>query len=339
MENMKNFYPGPGKLPPIVLKFAQENLSIMELGHRQPRIEQLIDDCKNLIQSLLNINDTHEIIFLQGGASLQFLMVPMNFSHENEWVSYVDTGYWSKKAIAEAKHSNHMIEVIPDYIKNFHKTSAFLHICSNNTVVGTQWHTFPETNIPLIADMSSDLMSREIDVSKFGCIYAHAQKNMGTAGVTAVIIRKDMLDRIPGNLPAILDYRKHIEANSLYHTPPVWSIYIMWRVLLWLRDDIGGIAKMEKINNLKAKKLYDCIDSSTLFECPIESEIRSKMNVVFTLPLDLTKKFLSEAEYNGFAGLRGHRHIGGLRASIYNPVTYQDVVDLTDFMQEFERVR
>jgi len=353
-----NFSAGPTALPLSVLKrvraelynFNKTGVSIMELSHRSDDIQFIISDSVERIKRLFGLDEQFEVVFLQGGGSLQFTMIPMNFSRKGEKVDYVDTGYWARKAIEEAEILERDVAVIASSKDNNYinipnskdikcrPDTKYLHICTNNTIFGTQWHEIPKVPVPLVTDMSSDFMSRAFDLSPLGCIYAHAQKNLGIAGVTIVIIRGDMLNNIPDNLPTVLDYRTHIKHNSNYHTPPCFAIYITWLMLQWIEEEIGGLKEMEKINIEKATLLYDFIDSSSLYSNPIEQKSRSLMNIVFSLSSkQLENKFLYEASNNRIMGLAGHRSVGGCRASLYNGVKLKAVKQLVDFMYKFEK--
>ncbi|MEB3182133.1 MAG: 3-phosphoserine/phosphohydroxythreonine transaminase [Nostocaceae cyanobacterium] len=353
-----NFYAGPGALPLPVLErvhaelfnFNRTGMSVMELSHRSPEIQFLIDDSAERIKRLMGLENQFEVLFLQGGGSLQFLMVPMNFSQPGEEIDYIDTGYWAGKAIRAAQSLGRDLKIIASSVDCNHTSvpdlnqihprpgAKFIHLCSNNTVVGTQFHSFPAMTIPLVADMSSDFMSKEIDVSNLSVIYAHAQKNVGLAGVTIVLIRPEMLTSITEDLPEFLDYRTHIKSQSNYHTPPCFSIYITWQILRWIESDIGGLQSLEQINQKKASLLYDFIDSTPLFHCAVEPSSRSLMNVVFTLPnQSLEKQFIHEASQAGIIGVAGHRTRGGCRVSLYNGVTLEAVENLIEFMDKFAK--
>ena len=352
-----NFNAGPAALPEPVLKEIQEGfldfqgccMSIVEISHRSELFDGVINDAAARAKRLLNIGDDYHVLFLQGGASLQFAMIPMNFLAGGRSADYVNTGTWSTKAIKEAKIQNKAHNVVASsedrnfaYIpKNigFSQDAAFAHITSNNTIKGTQWAEFPDTGgVPLVADMSSDFMSRPIDMSKFGMVYAGAQKNIGPAGVCMVIIRDDMLNLIPDGLPTMLDYRTHVEKNSMFNTPPCFSIYTVQLVLKWIEETVGGLEAMDKHNRNKADLLYGFMDESGFYTPTADADSRSLMNVTFRLPSeDLEKKFVADATINGLGGLKGHRSVGGCRASIYNAATYQDVEKLVDFMKVFEK--
>jgi phosphoserine aminotransferase len=356
MKRAYNFNAGPSALPLSVLKRAQEELlnfqntgmSVMELSHRSKEYDAVHTRAKELLRKLMNIPETHDILFLQGGASLQFSMVPMNLLSEGKVANYVLTGSWSEKALKEAKKlgSTHVAasskEVNYTYIPllqdiGISQQAAYLHITSNNTIYGTQWHEFPDVSVDLVADMSSDILSRKVNVEKFALIYAGAQKNLGPSGVTVVIIRKDLLENIPKHLPTMLNYSTYSSSNSLYNTPPTFAIYMLSLVLEWVEEQ-GGVGVIEQRNKEKAEILYQCIDESSGFYNPhAEKNSRSFMNVTFTLPNEeLTKTFLAEAKERGFVGLAGHRSVGGCRASIYNAVPIEACEALADFMNAFK---
>lgn len=355
-DRVFNFYAGPGALPLPVLEqvhselfnFQGTGMSVMELSHRTDEIQYIIDDSAARIKRLMNLSEEFEVIFLQGGGSLQFLMVPMNLSHPGEQIDYIDTGYWAQKAIKAAKSLDRDVEIVASSADGNHtytpdsdsiqtrSAAKYLHICTNNTVVGTQFDNFPQVPIPIVADMSSDFLSKVIDPSPCACIYAHAQKNVGLSGVTAILIRKSILGNSSDDLPEFLDYRTHIKCKSNYHTPPCFSIYVMWLILRWIEEEIGGVEAMEKINRQKSAALYDCIDSTPLFNCPVELNSRSRMNVVFTLATkSLEAQFIQEAREAGIVGVAGHRTKGGCRVSLYNAVTLEAVEYLIEFMEKF----
>ncbi|MBD8067718.1 3-phosphoserine/phosphohydroxythreonine transaminase [Bacillus sp. PS06] len=356
MKRVYNFNAGPAALPFAVLQRAQEEflnfkdsgMALMELSHRSKEYDQVHEKAISDLKELYHIPDDYEVLFLQGGASLQFAMIPMNFLPENKIANYSLTGTWSEKALAEAEkfgktaiissskeskynHIPDSSELIPT------DDAAYVHITSNNTIYGTQWSDYPDLgNIPLIADMSSDILSKEIDIRKFDMIYAGAQKNLGPSGVTVVILKKDLLKNIPSEIPTLLNYQTHVKNNSLYNTPPTFSIYILSLVLDWVREQ-GGVSAIERINNEKAELLYNCIDQSNgFYKAHAQVGSRSKMNVTFTLPTEqLTKDFLAQSKELGFVGLGGHRSIGGCRASIYNAVPLESCVALVNFMKDF----
>jgi len=352
-----NFNAGPAALPLIVLEeikdsflnFNGTGMSITEISHRSKPFDDIINDAVTRIKRLLKLNDKFHVLFLQGGASMQFCMIPMNLLHNDKSADYVNTGTWSTKAINEAKLQGKQIKVVASsedknfsYIpKNteFSKDAVYIHITSNNTIKGTQWSSFPEINgIPLIADMSSDIMCKFFDVEPFGLIYARAQKNIGPAGVCMVIIREDMLNLVPDNIPTMLKYSTFVSKNSLFNTPPCFTIYTIQLVMKWIEETIGGLHKMEEINMKKARLLYKTIDDSGFYKGTAEPESRSMMNVTFRLPdEELETRFVQEALENGLGGLKGHSSVGGCRASIYNATTLEAVETLTDFMRTFER--
>jgi phosphoserine aminotransferase len=357
-ERIYNFNPGPAALPLEVLmeikeeflNFKGSGMSIVEISHRSSLFNEVLQEAVTRTKRLLKLGENFHVIFLQGGASLQFAMVPMNLIPDGGFADYVNTGTWSQKAIKEAKILGKEINVIASsedrnfcYIPKeipYHKDAAYVHITSNNTIKGTQWAKFPDTgDVPLVSDMSSDIMSRRFDPSPFGLIYAGAQKNLGAAGATLVIIRGDMLERVPKNLPTMLKYTTHVEENSLFNTPSCFAIYTIQLTLRWLEEKIGGIEKIEAINNEKARLLYDFLDSHYPFYRPTaDRDSRSKMNVTFRLlNEELEDRFVKEAQKEGLGGLKGHRSVGGCRASIYNAVGLDAVNALIDFMEEFER--
>jgi phosphoserine aminotransferase len=361
-ENMKagrlyNFNPGPAALPLSVLEEIQEHfldfqgsgMSISEISHRSREFDSVINDAVVRTKRLLGLDDKFEVLFIQGGASLQFGMIPMNFLGPGKSADYVDTGTWSTKAIKEAQLQGKSIAVVASsedknycYIPkdiSFNDDAAFVHLTSNNTIKGTQWAEFPDTkNVPIICDMSSDIMSRPLDVNRFGMVYAGAQKNVGPAGVCLVIIRKDLLDWIPDTVPTMLKYSTFAAKNSLYNTPPCFAVYTVQLVLKWLEETIGGLEKMAAINQDKAQLLYGYMDGSGFYRPTAKADSRSLMNVTFRLPNeDLEKQFVAQALANGLGGLKGHRSVGGCRASIYNAVPPEAVEALVDFMKAFEK--
>jgi phosphoserine aminotransferase len=356
-QRVFTFNPGPAALPLSVLERVRDEMlncrgtgmSILEMSHRSKEFESILNDAVTRIKRILKLDDQFDVIFTQSGASLQFAMVPMNFAQDGKPLGYVDTGYWSSKAIKEAKNLGKEVRILASsadkeytYIpKNFpvEPNLSYLHLTSNNTIRGTQWPLFPETEgVPLVADMSSDIFSRVFDPKPFGCIYAGAQKNAGPAGVTIVILRKDFLERVPQSLPTMLKYSTFVESNSLYNTPPCFAVYVVDLVMEWLEETIGGLENMEAINRQKAQLLYDYIDSQDFYQNPVNPEDRSKMNVIFRLPSpELEDRFVQEAKKEGLIGLKGHRAVGGCRASLYNAVTVEAVEALLQFMKEFAR--
>jgi phosphoserine aminotransferase len=357
-----NFNAGPGALPLPVLERIREELldwrgsgmSVMEMSHRSPEFESINAGAEQKLRNLLEISDDYAVIFLQGGGSMQFTMAPMNLCVPGKPVDVLHTGAWTAKAIGELKKGIlHHIAASTESEKfarlprrdemKFSPDASYVHICTNNTIEGTQWTTLPETgNVPLVADMSSDIASRPVDVKKYGVIFAGAQKNLGPSGVTVVIIRKDLAERADKNLPTLLQYRTHIKEKSLYHTPPTFAVYIVGLVLEWIESE-GGIPGIEKRNEAKARLLYDTIESSgSFYSCPVEKASRSKMNVVFRVAGgddSIEKKFAAEAAAAGLVGTPGHRSVGGMRVSLYNAVTLEAVEALTSFMREFHRAR
>lgn len=352
-----NFNAGPAALPlPVLeeikenfLNFAGSGMSVTEISHRSKWFDEVINDAIERTKRLLKLDDRFKVLFIQGGASMQFCMIPMNLLPEGQSADYVNTGTWSTKAIKEVQVQGKNVNVvassedknfsyIPENIQ-FNKDAAYVHITSNNTIKGTQWAQFPNTQgVPLMADMSSDIMSRPFDTSPFGVIYAGAQKNIGPSGVCMVIIRDDMLERVPDSLPAMLKYTTYSEKNSMFNTPPCFPIYTVQLVLKWLEETVGGLEKMEEINNRKADTLYSLFDSSGFYNATAEPNSRSKMNVTFRLPSeDLEKAFIQKALDNGFGGLKGHRSVGGCRASIYNATGLDAISALVDFMKTFEK--
>jgi len=357
MKRAYNFNAGPSALPYEVLEKAQQELvnfkdtgmSLMELSHRSKEYDQVHEKALLYLREIYQIPEDYEVLFLQGGASLQFAMIPLNFLASDKVGNYILTGAWSEKALKEAQKIGNSVSILSSKDTNYNfipksselrptENAAYVHLTSNNTIYGTQWHDFPElqSDIPLIADMSSDILSKEIDISKFAMIYAGAQKNLGPAGVTVAIIKKDMLANIPATIPTILNYQTHAKSNSLYNTPPTYSIYILSLVLEWVKNQ-GGLKVIEKRNAEKAGVLYNCIDQSNGFYTPhAQSDSRSHMNITFTLPSEeLTKKFIAESKEQGFVGLAGHRSVGGCRASIYNAVPYESCEALVNFMEKF----
>jgi phosphoserine aminotransferase len=354
MNRVYNFSAGPSMLPESVLTKASEEMlnykgtgmSVMEMSHRSKTYISIIENAEGLIRKLMNIDESYSVLFLQGGASTQFSMIPMNLFSKFKKADFINTGNWSKKAISEAKLFGAANVIASSEDKNFtyipegFKISEdidYVHITSNNTLEGTRFVNYPETgDIPLVADMSSDIMSTQIDVNKFGLIYAGAQKNLGPAGLTIVIVKSDLLGKHIENIPTMMRYETHSKEKSLYNTPPCYSIYIAGLVFQWI-DELGGVKAIEKINNEKAAILYNFLDESNMFKNNVSKKDRSIMNIPFTTPTDeLNEKFISESEKSGLCTLRGHRLIGGMRASIYNAMPVEGVKKLVDFMKKFE---
>ena len=359
-----NFNAGPAALPLPVLERIREELldyrgtgmSVMEMSHRSPEFEAINAAAEQNLCKLLAIPDDYAVIFLQGGGSMQFTMAPMNLCLPGKPVDLLHTGTWTAKALGELKkgilHTVAASTETEKFIRvprageiKFSADASYTHICTNNTIEGTQWHTLPVSAAPLVADMSSDIASRPIDVSKFGLIFAGAQKNLGPSGATIVIVRKDLAERADKNLPTLLQYRTHIKERSLYHTPPTFAIYILGLVTEWLAEQ-GGVTGIQKRNEAKAKLLYDTMDNSGgYYRGPVEKSSRSLMNVVFrvggssnqTGDESLEKEFAAQAASAGLVGTPGHRSVGGMRISLYNAVGLDAVEALTAFMREFQR--
>ncbi|AKJ64111.1 Phosphoserine aminotransferase [Kiritimatiella glycovorans] len=357
MARVYNFSPGPATLPEEVLKEAQTQLadykgsgmSILESSHRGKEYSAVHEEARSNIAELLNLTEDYAVLFMSGGASTQFALAPMNLMGEGGRADYVDSGSWSTKAIKEARKIGevHLAADVKDASParmpkpeelTLDPGAAYLHLTSNETIAGTQWKTFPDTGeVPIVADMSSDICSRTFDVNPFGLIYAGAQKNLGPAGVTIVVIRRDLAERAAGHLPTLFQYRTFVEKDSLANTPPVFPIYIVSLVTRWLLDK-GGIAGIEQQNRDKAAKLYAAIDGSDFYRGTAAADSRSDMNVTFRLAEEeLEKTFIEEAARQGMKGLKGHRSVGGVRASIYNAFPVEGVDALVDFMKEFEK--
>jgi len=346
-----NFGAGPCILPQEVFKQAsqaildfKDGLSILEISHRTPEFEAVVAESVKLVKELLNVPEGYSVLFLQGGASLQFAMVPMNLLSEGQTAAYLETGVWANKAIKEVKNFGTANIVASSKEANFTyipkdysipEDSAYFHFTSNNTIYGTELFTVPVTKVPIVCDMSSDIMSRVIDVSQYDLIYAGAQKNIGPAGATVVIIKDEILGKTTNKIPSMLDYKQHIDGGSMYNTPPVFSIYVSMLNLRWLKSK-GGVAEIEKENKAKAFALYQEIDRNPLFKGTCAVEDRSRMNVCFVMENpELEKPFLKFAEENGIEGIKGHRSVGGFRASIYNALPITSVHTLVELMQIF----
>lgn len=348
-----NFFAGPAILPGEVLSQAADSirdfdgmgLSLLEISHRSKQFEAVMAESESLVLDLMGLDDSYAVLFLSGGASSQFFMVPMNILKENETACYVNSGVWASKAIKEAKLFGKVEVVASSEESNFSYIpkefqlpagAAYLHITSNNTIYGSQYHSWPEVEIPLFCDMSSDIFSRRLDFKKFDLIYAGAQKNLGPAGVTLVVIKKSLLGRAKRKLPSMLNYQIHLEGGSMYNTPPVFPIYVMMLTLRWVKK--YGLEGIENRNRRKAETLYAEIDRNSLFSCPVAVEDRSWMNVVFTSNKnELEKEFLSMCKEAHCFGLNGHRSVGGFRASLYNALEQQSVDVLVDLMKSFEQ--
>lgn len=356
MREIGNFTAGPSALPNEVKRRLKEQMfdflapevSIMEISHRSSDYEEVHQKAKGLIKSLLKVPDSYDVLFLQGGASLQFAMIPLNFLLKDQVANYLVTGTWSEKALKEAnqvgntrvgasnKEGNYR-QIPKDSDVQTFADDAYVHITSNNTIYGTQWQQFPKVK-NLVADMSSDILSRRLNVADFSLIYAGAQKNLGPSGVTIVIMKKELLEQGNPTIPKMLQYKTHADKDSLYNTPPTFAIYVLSQVLQWV-DEQGGVGSMEQLAQEKSSLLYTVIDQSNgFYQGHATKDSRSKMNVTFTLPSqELTEKFLAEAKQRGFIGLNGHRSVGGCRASIYNGVPLKACEDLANYMEEFVR--
>lgn len=354
LTKVHNFSAGPGILPQEVLQQASEacinfdnlNLSLLEISHRSKNFEAVMDESRALVKELLGLDDSYQVLFLGGGASLQFAMVPYNLLRTEGTAGYINTGVWATKAIKEAKMIGNTKVVASSEDKKFNYIPKgyniptdldYLHITSNNTIYGTQMKEFPKTSVPLVCDMSSDIFSRKVDGKKFTLIYAGAQKNMGPAGATMVAVKEDALGKTGRQMLSMLDYKVHIKGESMYNTPPVFPIYVSMLTLKWLKNN-GGIEKMEKVNNEKAATIYAEIDRNSLFEGTTDKEDRSTMNVTFLLKnVALEPEFDKLWKAANLSGLRGHRDVGGYRASLYNALPLESVHALVDVMKEFER--
>ena len=355
-DRIYNFSPGPATLPYEVLvqaakdivNFNDKGIGLIELSHRSKEFIQVVDECEALLRELLFIPQNYKVLFLQGGASTQFAMVPMNLLGPGKTATYLNTGTWAKKAIKEARLFGNVDVAYTSESTNFNKVPSpteytispeaqYLYFVSNNTIFGTQFQSMPETEKTMVCDMSSDILSRTIDVSRFGLIFAGAQKNMGPAGCTVVIIREDLLDKSPDNIPTMFRYKTHADKGSMFNTPPCFAIYAIGLVLKWLKKT-GGLSAIEKINRDKAELLYQTIDKSDFYKGHAQKDSRSLMNVTFNLPTpELEAKFVQEATGVSLDGLKGHRSVGGCRASIYNAFPLEGVKKLVNFMEEFEK--
>ena len=356
MARIHNFNAGPAAMPLAVLEQAQSELldmagsgvSVMEMSHRSKEFQAIIDAAEAGIRRLMGIPEEYAVLFLQGGASLQFAMIPMNLRRPGKGADYVDTGSWASKAIKEAKVTGSTNVAWSGKAENYSRIpkmselrlmpdAEYLHICSNETIGGIRWMEFPKVDVPLVADISSEILSRPLDVTRFALLYAGAQKNLGPSGLALVIMRKELAERTPETVPIFLRYSTHLADGSMYNTPNTWGIYLLYRTCSWL-ESIGGVRAIQKINEKKAATLYDVIDASDFWRSPVEKESRSIMNVVWRLPSEaLEEQFVSQAKKSGMVGLKGHRSVGGIRASIYNAVPQESVDALASFMQEFER--
>ena len=347
-----NFNAGPSILPKevfeqsaqAILDYNNTGLSILEIGHRTPLFQEVMDEARALVRELMSLDNDHEVLFLHGGASTQFMQVPMNLLDERETAAFTDTGVWSSKAIKEAKLFGKAEVVCSSKESNFTfipkdfavpNDAKYLHITTNNTIYGTQWQKIPKTSNSLVADMSSDIFSRVVDFNSFDLIYAGAQKNMGPAGVNLVVVNKNILGKVKRNIPTILDYRNHIKEGSMLNTPPVFAIYVCMLTLRWLKAQ-GGVAAIEKLNNEKAELLYKALDENPFFTGTVNKEDRSKMNVCFVMKDPaLEESYLKFTKQHGIIGIKGHRLVGGFRASLYNALPLSSVQVLAQLMKEF----
>ena len=347
-----NFGAGPSILPrevfeqasKSILNFNDTGLSILEIGHRTPLFQAVMDEALATVRELMNLDSDHEVLFLHGGASTQFFQIPMNLLGEQQTAAYLDGGVWGKKAIKEAKLFGQVDVVASSKDRNYTyipkdyaipATAAYFHYTTNNTIEGTQTHAIPETSVPLVADMSSDILSRKMDFNRFALIYAGAQKNIGAAGVNMVIVRKDILGKVNRPLPSMMDYREHIAAGSMLNTPPVFAIYVCLLTLRWLKAQ-GGVSGIEAINDQKAALLYGTLDRLPIFRPTVAKEDRSKMNAVFVMDDSaLEQEFLAVCKANGMVGVKGHRSVGGFRVSMYNAMPLEGVQTLTELMTDF----
>jgi phosphoserine aminotransferase len=347
-----NFNAGPSILPkPVfeeasraILDFNGTGLSILEIGHRTPLFEAVLDEAVSLVRELMLLNENKEVLFLHGGASTQFFQVPMNFLSPDRKAAYLDGGVWGSKAVKEAKLFGPVDVVASSKDRNYSYIPsgftiptdvAYFHYTTNNTIEGTQMHAIPETSAPLIADMSSDILSREMDFNRFSFIYAGAQKNIGAAGVNLVVADKSFLETANAKLPAMLDYRQHVANGSMLNTPPVFAIYVCLLTLRWLKS-IGGVKAIEEINLRKSALLYETVSSLPIFNLPVAEADRSHMNAVFTMPdQELEKLFLAECKSAGMVGVKGHRSVGGFRVSMYNALPLESVESITELMKDF----
>ena len=356
-DRVYNFSAGPAMMPESVLEeiaaevlnYHGSGMSVMEMSHRSPVFQEILSQAEADLRKLMHISDNYKVLFIQGGGTVQFAMVPMNLM-KNGVADYIVTGQWAKKAYQEAQKYGKVYKVassedetfsyIPELDKSkFNPTADYFHICQNNTIFGTQYVEVPQVEgVPLVADMSSMILSKPVDVTKYGCIYFGVQKNVAPAGMAIAIVRDDLLGHAADNVPTMMNYTTLLAKDSMYNTPPCWCIYMTGLVLKYLENDIGGLANMQKINEAKAKVLYDYLDGQDFFQNPVEHRYRSTMNVTFTSPdPDLDKKFCAEAADAGFVNLKGHRLVGGMRASIYNAMPAEGIDKLVDFMEKFRK--
>ncbi len=352
---LHNFNAGPSILPKevfeeasrAILDFNNTGLSILEIGHRTNLFQPVMEEARDLVRELMHLDSDHEVLFLHGGATTQFMQIPMNLLNENEMAAYTETGTWANKAIKEAKLFGHVEIAGSSKETNYTSlpknlavtpTASYLHITTNETIAGTQWHQLPyDCGVPLVADMSSDILSRVVDFNKFDLIYAGAQKNMGAAGVNLVVVNKNILGKVNRTIPTVLDYRNHIKEASMLNTPPVFAVYVAMLTLRWLKNK-GGVTAMEKINDQKAEMFYKELDRNSLFKGTVAVEDRSKMNICFVMNEGSKQDaFLTYAKQNNIVGIKGHRSVGGFRVSLYNALPLSSVEYLVELMQEFEK--
>jgi phosphoserine aminotransferase len=354
-NKVHNFNSGPSILPQevfeqasqAILDFNETGLSILEIGHRTELFQSVMDEAVQLVKELMQLDEYHAVLFLHGGASTQFMQVPMNLLDEKGTAAYTETGTWSEKAIQEARLFG-TVSIAGSSASSGHTTipkqlsvdpaSAYLHITTNETIAGTQWHSIPyDCGVPLVGDMSSDILSRQLDFNRFGLIYAGAQKNMGAAGVNLVVVDQRLLGKVARRIPTLLDYRNQIKEGSMLNTPPVFAVYVVLLTLRWLKRS-GGIPAMEALNKKKASLVYDTIDALPLFKGTVAKEDRSFMNAVFVMEKkELEAEFLRECKENGMIGVKGHRSVGGFRLSLYNALPYESVEAITQLMRDFAR--
>jgi phosphoserine aminotransferase len=352
-STIHNFNAGPSILPKevfeeasrAIIDFNNTGLSILEIGHRTPLFEPVMEEARQLVRELMNLDDDHEVLYLHGGATTQFMQVPMNLLDEKDLAAYTETGAWAAKAIKEAKLFGH-VELAGSSKENAFMsiprklsvtpTSAYLHITTNETIAGTQWNNLPyDCGVPLVADMSSDILSRQLEFNKFDLIYAGAQKNLGAAGVNIVVVNKNILGNVTRTIPTILDYRNHIREKSMLNTPPVFAVYVAMLTLRWLKQQ-GGVPAIEKINEQKAQLFYTTLDALPVFKAPVAREDRSRMNAVFIMEDPrLENEFLELCKKENMVGIKGHRSVGGFRVSMYNALPLESVKALTDLMKDF----
>ena len=349
---LHNFNSGPSILPLPVLEeaskaihdFNNTGLSILEIGHRTAHFQQVLNDAIASVKRLMQLDEQYEVLFLHGGATTQFMQVPMNLLDDNQMAAYCDNGIWGNKALKEASLFGNTVVAASSADKNhtyipkdlqYPETVSYLHITTNNTVEGTQWHQYPISHVPLIADMSSDIFSRPVDFKKFSLIYAGAQKNMGAAGVNLLVIKKDILGKIKRRIPTIMNYQKHIDAGSLMNTPPVFAVFVSMLTLKWIEEE-GGLIEMGRRSKERASLLYDTLDNLPIFKTYVAKEDRSEMNAVFFIEDEnLQNLFLDECKQAGFIGVKGYRTVGGVRVSMYNALPLSSVQAMTDLMQSF----